>query len=217
MMSQQEQISSFLTRGIINLDISIKCTLQCSKCSRQTDFKDIRPIPGHDMTIEEYRKIINFFPRVMMCGQVSDPIFNKNFPEFVKMSKEKDIELGVHTAASHKPIKWYEDIFDSFGKGYWIFGIDGLPKDSHKYRINQDGEKLFEIAKMCRKKGIDTKWQYIVFRYNENDIEEAKNMALDNGMEFELTSSSRWDENDPYRPINPKYQIDKTKDYVKKN
>ena len=81
MMSPQEQTNSFLTRGIINLDISIKCTLQCPKCSRQTDFKDIRPIPGHDMTIEEYRKIINFFPRVMMCGQVSDPIFNKNFPE----------------------------------------------------------------------------------------------------------------------------------------
>ena len=55
----------------------------------------------------------------------------------------------------------------------------------------------------------DFPWQYIVFRYNENDIEEAKNMALDNGMTFELNSSSRWDENDPLKPTNPKYWIDR--------
>ena len=209
MMNPQEQINNFLSRRRINLDIGVKCTLLCNKCSRQKSFKDIRPIPGHDMTIEEYRKIIDFFPMVTMCGQVSDPIFNKNFLEFVKMSKEKGTDLGINTAASHKTLKWYEDVFDNFGQGYWMFGIDGLPKDSHNYRINQDGEKLFEVAKLCAKKGITTKWQYIVFRYNENDIEEAKKMALDNGMIFELNSSSRWDENDPLKPTNPKYWIDR--------
>ena len=87
-MNSLEQTNRFLGRRRVNLDIGVKCTLLCNKCARQKSWKGIRPIPGHDMTIEEYRKIINFFPMVTMCGQVSDPIFNKNFPEFIKMSKD---------------------------------------------------------------------------------------------------------------------------------
>ena len=43
------------------------------------------------------------------------------------------------------------------------------------YRVNQDGEKLFKI--MLKAKEYLTKspsWQYIVFSYNEHNIEKAK-------------------------------------------
>ena len=47
-------------------------------------------------------------------------------------------------------------------------------------------------------------WQYIIFNYNENDIEEAKSMANNNGIDFLLTQSSRWKDKDgkpdPFRP-----------------
>mgnify|MGYP001170291646 CR=1 FL=1 len=211
MMNNQEQINKFITRQRVNLDIGFRCTLECPKCSRQKDFKNIRPVPGHDMTIDEFTKIVDFFPEVTMCGQISDPIFNPNFPEFVRMCAKRNTYLSVNTAASHKPMKWYDSVSDDFKKGDIIFGIDGLPKDSNKYRINQDGEKLFEVAKMFANKGITTKWQYIIFRYNENDIEEAKNMALDNGIIFELNRSSRWDKDDPYKPLNPDNWLDRDK------
>ena len=44
----------------------------------------------------------------------------------------------------------------------WIFGLDGLPKDSHKYRVNQDGNKLYEMMKLGVSMGIFVSWQYIV-------------------------------------------------------
>ena len=40
--------------------------------------------------------------------------------------------------------------------------------------------------------GIKIIWQYIVFNYNENDIDTAKIMAIDNNIEFKLSLSSRW-------------------------
>ena len=42
---------------------------------------------------------------------------------------------------------------------------------------------------------VNIVWQYIVFKYNQNDIEIAKNMAKDNNIEFKLSYSSRWEGN----------------------
>ena len=80
-----------------------------------------------------------------------------------------------------------------------------MPNESHKYRINQDGEKLFDIM-IEAKKYLTTKpkWQYIIFRYNENHIEQAKQMAVDNDIPIIIVNSSRWwSDNDIYRPTNP--------------
>ena len=210
MMSNQEQINEFLNRKTINIDIGFKCSLECPMCVRQTDYKNIRPVPGRDMTISEWDVITDYFDEVQCCGQISDPIFNPNLIEFIKIAKQKNTNLIIHTAASQKSVRWYEEAFDCYGKGEWVFGIDGLPEESHKYRINQDGVKLFNMAKLCVQKGIKTRWQYIVFKYNEDHIEQAKQMAHDNGMVFEVSLSTRFSENDPYKPTNPNFYIDQS-------
>ena len=76
--------------------------------------------------------------------------------------------------------------------GVWF--LDGLPEESCLYRINQDGEKLFEVMKMGADKGLRIEWQYIVFSYNENHIEEANDMARDHGIEFviEILRKMEW-------------------------
>lgn len=198
-----------LSKRYINLDIGNLCTLECPKCARQTSFKGIRPVPGHIMTVSEFTKIADYFTKISLCGQISDPIFNPNLLEFIKICKNKDKHLMIHSAASHKPMHWYEEAIAEHGKGGWTFGIDGLPKDSHIHRVHQNGEKLWKVAKKAAKAGLKVRWQYIVFKYNENNIDEAKSMAKENGIEFELNSSSRWSgPDDPLRPTKPEYRID---------
>ena len=53
-------------------------------------------------------------------------------------------------------------------------------------------------------------WQYIVFSYNEKDIEIAKEIALKENIIFKLVMSNRFAENDSLKPINSDL-------YVKKN
>ena len=59
---------------------------------------------------------------------------------------------------------------------------------------------------MCESKKYLTSlpvWQYIVFRYNQEHLEEAKQMAGDNGLAFIILQSSRWlNHNDPLMPTN---------------
>jgi|TARA_B110000305_G_C19218745_1_gene529487 pyruvate-formate lyase-activating enzyme len=164
-------------------------------------------VPGEDMTMENFKKVINFFEEVYFCGQISDPIFHPQFIEFLKLLRGR--KTIVHTAASHKKEEWYRKAFEANTGAYWTFGIDGLPKDSHKYRKNQDGEHLFKMACMAAKMGLLVKWQYLIFSYNENDIEEAKQMAKDNNLILELQKSSRFWKDDPLMPKNKDYYIER--------
>jgi len=194
----------------INLDITHRCTLQCQRCNRAIFAARGQKVPGEDMTMENFKKVINYFEEVYFCGQISDPIFHPQFIEFLKLLKGR--KTVIHTAASHKKEEWYRKAFEANTDAYWTFGIDGLPKDSHKYRINQDGEHLFKMACMAAKIVDKVKWQYIVFNYNENNIEEARQMAKDNNLVFEVQKSSRFWEGDHLMPKNKEYYI-KRKNY----
>ena len=191
----------------INLDITHRCTLQCQRCNRAIFAARGQKVPGEDMTMENFKKVIDYFEEVYFCGQISDPIFHPQFIEFLKLLKGR--KTVIHTAASHKKEEWYRKAFEANTDAYWTFGIDGLPKDSHKYRINQDGEHLFKMACMAAKIVDKVKWQYIVFNYNENNIEEARQMAKDNNLIFEVQKSSRFWKDDPLMPKNKEYYIER--------
>lgn len=177
----------------LNIDIGIHCTLQCSECQRTIFKKQKRSIPGRDMTIEQFDKISNFFKgrRINFCGTFSDPIFNKDFIEMLKLCKDKNIKPFVSTAASHKPEEWYIKAFEANKHAVWIFGIDGLPHESHLYRVNQDGEKLFNIMLKAKSLNIITVWQYIAFNHNKNSIEEAREIAIKNQIFFDVIYTTR--------------------------
>ena len=188
----------------VNVDLSARCGLECSRCQRQTYYDNSKEIPGHDLTIEDFMKITDMFKTINFCGQLSDPVHNKYFIDILRLCKTKNVGGTIHNASSLKSKEWYIEAFKAHPDMRWIFGIDGLPKDSCMYRVNQDGEKLFDIMLESKKylKTIPV-WQYIIFSYNENDIDEAKQIAKDNGVKFNLNYSSKWfTEDDPLRPKN---------------
>ena len=126
----------------------------------------------------------------------------KKFIEILKLCYEKGVQANVQTASTGKPKSWFIKAFEANPNARWQFGIDGLPEESHKYRVNQDGQKLFDI--MCEAKNYLNKtprWQYIVFKYNEEHIEQAKFMAKEKGLHFVVMQSHRWrGDDDPYLP-----------------
>ena len=75
-MNNQVQTNKIFQRKKINIDIGFRCTLECPKCERQKSYKNIRPVPGRDMTISEWKVLTDYFDEIQCCGQISDPIFN---------------------------------------------------------------------------------------------------------------------------------------------
>tara|TARA_E500000318_G_scaffold65923_1_gene60868 strand:- start:704 stop:1657 length:954 start_codon:yes stop_codon:yes gene_type:complete len=196
----------------VDIDLSNKCTLECPMCARQELKKLNKKVPGGDMSIEDFEKVCDYYGSdeegISLCGPISDPIFNPNFIEILKVAYRKNKKVYISTAATSKKkdLYWYEKAFDANPNATWIFGLDGLPDKSWVYRINQDSDLIFDAMKLCVNKGLDTVWQYLVFGYNENDIDDAKKVADKNNINLVITHTSRyW--SDLYRP---------TKEIVKK-
>ena len=194
----------------INIDISNRCPLECMRCQRQTNFTlEGRKVYGRDATMDEIRKLSDYFSSFNFCGQLSDPVHHPKFIEILDYLYKKDIQVTVHNASSQKPMKWYIKAFQAHPRAKWIFAIDGLPEESNMYRINQDGEKLYRVMLEAKKHLKQTpSWQYIVFSYNEHNLEKAKKMAVDEGLMFIVLHSSRWmGEDDPLRPKEKEYNL----------
>jgi len=122
-------------------------------------------------------KNINFFNKIYFCGQLSDPIHHPNFVEILKLCK--DTHVVIHNASSHKPRDYFIECFKANPNAHWVFGIDGLPEESHNYRIHQDGVKLFNIM-LDAKKILQNPptWQILTFKYNE-DKKDVKDNSHD--------------------------------------
>ena len=184
----------------VNLDIVPRCTLLCPKCQRQKDwYKKLPKGSFEEISVSDYQKILDCFSYVEWCGQTGDPIFHSKFFTLLEMSK--DHRLDIHTAASHKPKEWWKKSFETKRDAKWIFGIDGLPKESSIYRINQDGEYLFEIMKMGVEMDMNIWWQMILFKYNQDSLEEVMSICEKNNINFKLIKSNRFTKNDALRPI----------------
>ena len=196
----QDDIKYFLNRRSINIDIGFRCSLECPKCQRQTQHRNRGlKVPGYDLTLDEIDKLSDFYKEFVFCGQLSDPIHHPHFAEILRALRLKDVGCCVHNASSHKPEKAFIECFEANPDAEWVIVLDGMPEDSHNYRIKQYVKKLFrmilEAKKILKKRPI---WQYIIFKYNEQHIEKAKAMASKHDLTFLLVQSSRWQGDEDY-------------------
>ena len=194
----------------INLDITDKCILQCPRCMRQKDGDLYKR--GKDVTLDDFEKIAKYFPKITFCGQMGDPIYHPEFLEILKICNKYSSHVAIHTNGYGKKEHWWEEAFfltsNPRVRFQWIFGVDGLPHESHNYRVNQKGEEVFDIMKQGAKMGLDVFWQYIVFKYNEDHIQQAEQLAKENNIVFLLVKSSRWVEDDEFKPN--QYALERT-------
>lgn len=201
-----------LSRRGINIDITHRCSLECPRCQRYTSFisKDIK-VPGEDISIEDFAKVIKYFNHINFCGQISDPVHHPKFIEFLEMCNKEKKSTSVHHATAAKPISWYSKAFKANPNARWWLALDGTPDSSPIYRVNQDGWKMYEIMKIAKEHLNTTPvWQFIVFRYNENERDIAFKMAKDIGVDFVVINSSRWlGNNDPLKPLDPNLALSK--------
>lgn len=199
----------------IDLEITNKCGLFCPGCNRQKFFNGIgSKIPGEDISIKVLQKTLDTFDSIIFCGRISDPLYHKDFYKIlntcVKHSKKNPKQyLEIRHASVIKNMKMYKKYFllsKLHNNIMWVFAIDGLPNQSHLYRKNQDGEFLFEVMKVCSKMGIKTRWDYLIFDYNKNNIETCKQMSLENNIIFNpIVSGVYWSSREDFIKSDSKY------------
>ena len=181
----------------INIETTTRCTLKCPACVRQHYYtKNKRPILGTDISLKSLDVITDYYDNIGFCGNFSDPTTHPDLYSLLKMCIKKSKRTSISVASTHRSLGWFRRHFllTRNKDVIWEFAIDGLPKDSHKYRINQDGEKLFDIMRVGRQLGCQVVWKYIVFNYNEDSIEEAYRLANSINVRLDIIKSVRWED-----------------------
>ena len=204
MIDHLEFIRSQQLLGMPNIETSSKCSLQCPQCTRaklqeskdSNKYKEIkmRIDNGFALPLKDAEKLLRFFDSgVMLCGQLSDPVFWPDLFAFLEFSKTyPNKNIRIMTAASQKNIEWYKTAFElSHNNVTWAFGLDGMKDTSMIYRVGQNSELLFDAMILGKSLGIKIEWHYIVFDYNINSIAEAKDFASTYGILLNLVKSNR--------------------------
>ena len=181
-----------------NMDLSHRCILRCPQCLRQKVEGLPRIKRSFDIGKPEFRKILNYYEnQITFCGQISDPIYHPDFLAFLEMMNGlgKGLRVatnGTNDKSGNMDDKWWEKAYSyGLGENSWVFGVDGLDEKSQLYRIGSNFKQVWETMKMGVQAGHPIVWQFIIFGYNEHEIEQAKEIAHKEGITLLLIKTNR--------------------------
>tara|TARA_B100000768_G_C11220239_1_gene350172 strand:+ start:137 stop:769 length:633 start_codon:yes stop_codon:yes gene_type:complete len=184
----------------IEIELTTKCTLGCPACPRN-DPRSSREDwdVGHlDTNIVKNLADDSTERSYLFVGCYGDPIYHPNFIDIIKHYIDRDKRVTIHTNGSFKKQKWWDELasLNWTTKQKFTFSVDGLEDTNHIYRIRADwksimmGMKTMGSLPKHRKPWIE--WKMLVFPYNEHQVPEAEQLAIDVGVDvFSPVKSER--------------------------
>jgi MoaA/NifB/PqqE/SkfB family radical SAM enzyme len=170
------------------IEITSYCNAACPQCPRNLNGYGINPymplthLPREVIDRAFTKELCARLRQVFFCGSYGDPIMHPDFLDILRDFRRKSPTLWLyfHTNGGvHEPEYWAEVAGIMNGYGQIDFGIDGLEDTLHLYRKNVKYNKVIENAKAFINAGGRAQWNYIVFKHNEHQVDQAKQLASD--------------------------------------
>lgn len=181
----------------LQFEISNVCNLNCISCVRtDTNFDGSMPSIDQPQYIskETFKKIISApeflsVKFIEFCGSIDDPAAHPDFLELIQSIVDCAIELNkqfniqIHTNGSLRTTKFWRELGLILHNNRKVvihtvmFNIDGLEDTNHIYRRGSNWAKIMENSQAFINTGAMAIWQYLVFSWNEHQIEQAKALS----------------------------------------
>jgi MoaA/NifB/PqqE/SkfB family radical SAM enzyme len=165
--------------------LDIECTSYCNLHCPQCDRFDRHGRLNKHMTLEhlDFTKILDNLElgkltnlkTVKFEGDHGDPAMHPRLLDFLAELSHVP-QLEVVTNASLHNQKWWEKLA-TFKNLSVTFSIDGLSDTNKLYRINSNFDKIISNATTFIKSGGHAIWKFIVFRHNEHQVNQARDLA----------------------------------------
>lgn len=195
----------------LDLEITNRCRLECTKCVR-TQLKGQMPIK--DMSIQDFKKIAEskIYNNIFFGGTYGDCIYHPQFKEILKITKENNINLTIHSNGSGKKLEWWREVFEILDpkKDGINIAMDGYKETAGMYRVNfkeKDFDRNIEMMSIAANeyKIKRVVWTFIPMKFNEHQLQDAAKLAIENNITFCIKKSNRWHRwEDPKLPTNLK-------------
>jgi len=176
-----------------NIDASHRCIFQCPQCIRQRTSSQSQIKRSFDLEPEQFKKILSYYDcGLTFCGQISDPIYHKDFLSLLKLCNGQGKAVRIATVGSGKSDAWWEEAYSyGVGENAWYFGVDGIDEKSELYRIGSNFQDVWSRMKQGRDLGHAIVWQYIIFGYNEHEIDRAIEIAKEEDFSLLFVNTNR--------------------------
>ncbi|MCY4513476.1 MAG: radical SAM protein [Bdellovibrionales bacterium] len=173
----------------VHLEITSKCNVSCPMCLRNISGGAVNPqLPLVELSLEDIKHLfplsfLKQLKRLYMCGNYGDPMVARDTLEIFQFIREiqPSIHLSMFTNGSGRKTSWWKKLGAVVDQVH--FAIDGLEDTLPIYRRQANFKKIMESAESYISGGGKAIWDYIVFRHNEHQVEEAGKLAEDMGFD----------------------------------
>ena len=187
----------------LHVEASSFCNARCPGCPRNAYGYPLEGLYKEtNLGVDSWKKILSDFPdinSILFCGNHGDCMMNPDIAELVELS---NAFCSIATNGSIGRLETYKKLAQL--KTPITFGIDGLEDTNHLYRQGVKWNYLIERVKHFIANGGEARWQFIVFKHNQHQIEEARQLSIELGFRDFHTVYGGRDE------IFPAIQLDKT-------
>jgi MoaA/NifB/PqqE/SkfB family radical SAM enzyme len=183
----------------LHVEPSTRCNAWCSSCGRNKSGFGLTDFVIEDLKAERLKEVIDQLPSletVQFCGNLGDPCASKIIDQQLKIVKDKDLNLQLHTNGSLRTVEWWVELAKTFREKIEVwFAIDGM-KDTHSiYRQGTNWQKIIDNASAFIEAGGQAIWQFIPFAHNEHQIKDCMRLATKLGFHrFEFVKNARYRE-----------------------
>ena len=184
----------------LHIELTNACNAACPMCAR---FHVNSPLTRPDLVIEQITidKFKKYFPPeviqkleiILFCGVHGDPGMAKDLYEICEYISESNPQTAVRlntNGGMRKPEFWGKlgKLFAKQRQDHWrwevTWSIDGLKDTNHIYRRNVDFDTVIANAQAFIDAGGVAHWDYLIFKHNEHQIDEAKALSKQMGFKY---------------------------------
>lgn len=171
-------------------EITTYCNAACPQCPRNLQGSGINPyMPLVHLSRDTVDAAFSVdhckeLRQIFFCGSYGDPIMHPEFLNILQDFRRKNptLWLYVHTNGGvHDTQYWAEIATIMNGYGQIDFGFDGLEDTLHLYRRGVKYSVAMRNARAYINAGGRAQWNYIVFKHNEHQVEQAKQLSQEYG------------------------------------
>jgi MoaA/NifB/PqqE/SkfB family radical SAM enzyme len=180
MRLKREVVSNYPVAAYI--EPTLFCNLHCPACPTGLNL-DLRPTAS--ISEELFKSAIDEmgdYIFLLYMYNWGEPLLHKRTPEMIRYAKEKVVKIVLSTNLSIKLTDDYLERLVRSGLDKLIVSLDGVNAETYKhYRRNGKfdlvRENMRRIQETKRRLGLQTpsvEWQFLVFRHNEEEVEQAR-------------------------------------------
>jgi MoaA/NifB/PqqE/SkfB family radical SAM enzyme len=167
----------------VHLELTTRCNASCPQCPRNLSGGAVNPaLPLAELELDDVRRIfptefVRRLRKLYACGNYGDPMVARDtLAIFAHLRAENPtMELGLFTNGSGRSADFWAEL--ARVTSYVRFSIDGLEDTNHLYRRGTQWAKIMDAVTAFIGAGGRAEWDFLVFRHNEHQIEEARALA----------------------------------------